>query len=192
MIAEVRADDDESRASANSMTKGQFHVRLGMVSGSFSGQVEGAVSNSNSLEVEYEFFRSEKRSLFIDAILAMDISLQQPVYSYVGTGYRYYFGSKAISYTGSNEGGSISSKPRFRYYCGLNLGVSEVLVKFYGDILSVTSSVLELGGHVGAIYQVGNNFGLELNAGYGMGFGFSYVSEGTTLMKVFLGGVIYF
>lgn len=154
----------------------QIHLRLGYISGSYTGPQEGSFEIPQAVDIEYEIFRANKRSLFFRSILAMEMESAKPMYSYSGFGYHYYFNSKGMQFQLEDEFVGFSAVPRWRYYFGWDAGVSQAIVKSLGKVLQIVSTMLDLGAHVGTTYQIDPSFSLEAQAGISTGQGFSSVS----------------
>ena len=67
-----------------------------------------------------------------------------------------------------------------------------MVVRSLGTVLDAISTILEYGGHVGSIYQVGKSWGVESKFSYMMGNGFSSVSVDSTVIQLSFGGAYYF
>ena len=169
----------------------QFHFRVGKVSGSYSGPVSGTFSVSNSLDFEGEFFTAPKTSWTFRSILAHDLSAGRMMYAYAGVGHNWYLWSDRVKMDAPDGATSFSSIPRWRYYIGADIGISQAIVYTYSPVLQAVSVLIDFGGHCAVIYQVNRSFGIEGQFGYTMGFGFSSVSVGATTNR-FLFGVSYY
>ena len=70
--------------------------------------------------------------------------------------------------------------------------MSQVILRETGAALTVSATLIDVGGHVGSIYQITKKWGLGINAGYSYGYGFSKQSVTGTAMKAFLSSTYYF
>jgi hypothetical protein len=179
-------------ARAESASKlSQFHFRVGEVKGSFSGSVTGDFGVANSIDMDYEIFSASKRSTILRTIICQDLSAARLVYAYAGVGKRYYFKSSGAEWDNSEGGSRVYSVPKRRYYYGIDLGISQVVVKTFGPVLQASSAMFDLGGNLGIIQQLSKSVGLEAQAGVAYGIGFSSVSV-SAITERLLVGVSYF
>lgn len=182
----------KAHAGETSIGSNQLDVHLGMVSGSFSGlNISGSFSVPMSIDVGYEVFSSAKKSTIFRGILSNDLTTSTIAYSYVGVGRRFYFNSTGMGFESSDDFNQISIIPKRRYYAGIELGSSQVMVKQFGPTLQTQSSLIDFGANVGTIFQVSRTVGIDAQLGLGFGYGFSAVSVSGTITK-FLLGVTYF
>jgi hypothetical protein len=171
----------------------QVHFRTGMVSGSFSGpSITGSFSVIPSLDFEYEMFRGTKSAYSIRAIICHDLATSNLVYYFGGVGRRFYFNSTGMAFEGATGGTTVLSVPKRRYYAGVDVGISQLQVDRRGPVLQIQSSLLDFGGNVGAIFQMGKQLGLELQAGFQLGMGFSSVAVSGSTMRILAGASYYF
>jgi hypothetical protein len=162
--------------TAHAGADSQLHVRGGLLSGVYTGPQYGDFSIPNAFDLEYEQFTHNQRSFLFRAIMAMELETSKPYYFYAGTGLRYYFSSKGMAFEAEDDKVSMSAVPRLRYYVGTDVGISQAIIKSLGRVLQVTSTMMDIGGHVGAIYQVDRRLGFEIQFGLTSGQGFSSVS----------------
>ena len=170
----------------------QLHISLGMVSATYSGPVSGDLSLPMALNFEYELIKSPSHSYTFDNTIAIDSADSKTKYFATHFGGRYYFLSSNLNFHENDHGNTISIIPKWRYYYGWNVGVAQVVVRSLGTVLDAISTVLEYGGHIGTIYQVGKSWGIEGKFSYLMGNGFSSVSVNSTVMQLYVGGAYYF
>ncbi len=173
----------------------QLHFRGGLVSGNFSGAADSSTGNfsiANSIDIEYELIRARNLSFLIRTIFSYDLKFAVLPYAYSGIGLRYFLWSNSRGYDESQDGIQIKKKPNLKFYLGPEIGVSEAIVRQYTDVVQTTTALAEVGGNLGAVYQINNNLGIETQVGYSMGFGLSTVIVGATLFKAFLGLGVYF
>lgn len=181
----ARADD--------STTHHEVHVRTGMISGSYSGPVSGTLPSSQLLDGEYELFTGPRSATTFRALIAYDLAKGRVGYGYAGMGRSYYLWGNGVNIESSdNKEASFTSIPKRRYYVGWDLGMSYVVVKEFGTVLTAHSEAIDVGAHLGFIWQVSKSIGIDLHGGYTKGFGFSSVAVSTTTTRIFAGVVIGF
>jgi hypothetical protein len=178
-----------------SVTGAQAHFRAGLLSGSYStsdSSLAGSYSVATTFDLEYEAFLDARGSFLLRATFAQDLATSRLMYSYAGVGRRWYFGSTGMAT--SSQDGTVQAVilPRWRYFAGGDLGVSQVVVKTFGTVLQANSALVELGGHVGTIYQVSRSVGIEAYGGATLGLGFSAIAVGARSLRAFLGASYYF
>lgn len=172
--------------------QGQLQFRTGPISGSFSGPTDGEFSVTLPLDFAYEHFLGPRSSWLVRTILAHDSSEGRTAYAYSGIGFRGYFWSRGPRVESGIGGESIQIQPNRRYYYGLDLGISQVLLKSVGSVLEIRTSMIDFGPQVGVIQQMSKNIGLELHLGYTMGMGFSSVTASGNTMRTMLGLSYYY
>jgi hypothetical protein len=179
---------DEVRAA-----KSQLHVHMGMINGSFSApNAEPFSVSPNPTNLEIEFFLNNKKSLFARMTVALSMETGKAVYVYSGIGMRYYFKSTGNTVSAAEGGTALSTMPKWRYYYGWDLGVSRMIIAEFGPVLNVTTTMLDFGGHMGIIKQMGKAWGLEVQMGLSFGYGMSNISGTGQTMRVMIGGAYYF
>lgn len=180
----------DTAIAAEKNSKFQGHFRSGLLSASFSGSdsTDGSFSIPNAFDVEMEFFTSTRNAFIVRTTMAMDFSESKVRYTYGGGGQRYYFANPGLPARAFERGDAVIATPKIRYYAGYEVGIAQVLVLEFGPVLSTFSTVLEVGGNTGAIYQIGKNFGIEGQLGLGYGFGFSSVTVSGLVIRTFIGG----
>lgn len=162
--------------SVFAVSESQFHIRFGAIKAVFWGSDSGEFFVPTMLDLEYETFLSNTHSLIFRSMLAMELETAKPYYAYSGAGMRYYLGSKGMLVESQGEGVAISAIPKVRYYAGWDAGVSQAIIQSLGRILQISSTMIDIGGNVGVIYQVDRKFGFEFHAGATSTQGFSSVS----------------
>ncbi|MBC7692645.1 MAG: hypothetical protein H7222_12865 [Methylotenera sp.] len=183
---------------AASLFKGaQFHFRTGPLSATLSGkaaEVSGGrgFSVSNTIDLDGEVFTSSRDSYVIRGILAHDLASAQTMYAYMGVGRRFYLWSNGMVVETMEKGTSVTSVPKWRYYVGADAGFARVVAFNYGPVLEVASTLIDIGVHGGAIYQMTKSLGIDLHLGKSMGFGFSSVTVGCSTTRMFLGLSYFF
>ncbi len=169
----------------------QFHLRSGLIKGSYSGPVNSSFSTFPSIELEAELFFSSKVSTIIKSIFAMDFGKAKVFYSGVAGGQRFYFSGPSLYFSRSEGDFEIQSYSPHRFFGGYEVGVSQVLVQEFTSAFSVVGSVAEFTGTFGYNYQLNETLGLELVTSFGYGFGFTTVAVNGFNMR-FTGGVSYY
>lgn len=169
----------------------QLHAATGMISGSYAGVLTTTFSISQAVNIEYELFKKSTESNFFKTTFAIDPETGKMVYYGAFTGGRYYVYSTGMIFNSSDTKNSVRSVPTWRFYGGWDLGISQVVVENVGASLTVISTLFDMGGHAGMIYQVGNSWGIEAKYGMSYGYGFSTVSVTGTATTAFLGITIY-
>jgi hypothetical protein len=170
----------------------QLHLNYGLLYGSYSGPVTGKFVVPTSLDVSYEWFSSNQGSFFIRATFAEDLVAVTPYYIYAGVGMNHYFLSKGMTTDLTDKDTTIIAVPKWRYYFGWDAGMAQVTVKTLGPILSVVSTTLDMGAHVGTIYQIDRKIGIEALLGTSVGYGFSAVAVTGFTGRFFIGATYFF
>lgn len=171
---------------------GQLHTSIGMINGSYAGATSNTFSISQSLNLEYEIFYNTRMSYVARAQIAIDPTTGKMVYYGGFLGSRYYFKSTGMIFDNTTQDITFRSIPKWRFYMGWDVGIAQVVVAEVGPSLTALSTMLDFGGHVGSIYQLGKTWGIDVQLGYSYGYGFSTVSVTGTAMKLWVGGVYYF
>ncbi len=169
----------------------QVHLRFGLLNESYTGPYTGAVSLSNAVDMEYERFLSQVSSFIIRGFFGYNLNISKLSYASVEVGTRAYIFSSGLSYSNTKSPVFVSMTPQWRYYAGINIGVSQVIVNSYGSVLDVHSALFEVCPNFGVIYQLTSTLGLELSGGYTVGFGFSTISVSATGHRAVMGLVYY-
>jgi hypothetical protein len=176
-------------------TQNQLHFRVGDISGNFSGsEATGSFSSVTSLDAEYEKFYSNQSSFLLRLATSYESSESRLVYLYTGAGWRHYFWSTGRPYDVSDSQTHVTMASRWRYYFGLDAGLSQVSVTTAAPapVEETNSTVIEAGGNFGLIYQVSKNVGLEAEPGMTVGLGFSSVPVGGTATRILFGMSYFF
>ena len=171
----------------------QLHGRVGMISASFSGpQIgSGTFSLPNGIDLEGEYFNNSHRSTVVRTIFGIDQQAATTRYSYTGLGQRYYFSSQGLRQNFTSDGIIVTSVPKWRFYSGVDVGLSQVLAVRINPLLGTYASFFETSVCAGSIYQVSKNFGVELHLGYGMGFSYTNVAATMSTLRMSLGVTLY-
>ncbi len=167
-----------------------MHFRGGYITGKYYGPQDGGFEVPNALDLEYEVALSSQRSVIMRSMIAMQLETSKVLYTYSGSGMRYYFASKGMQVETEDEHVAFSSIPKWRYYWGWDAGVSTVVVQSLGKVLQVSSTMVDIGVNLGTAYQIDRKFAVELHTGVTNGQGFSSVSVFGYSIRVF-GGMIY-
>jgi hypothetical protein len=168
----------------------QLHVRMGLLSGKYTGPENGQFNIPNAFDLEYESFKANNRSLTFRGIIAMELKTSKPFYTYFGSGYRWYFASKGMQVERADENVVVTAVPRARYYFGVDVGISQAIIRSLGRVLQVVSTMVDIGPHIGATYQVDRRLALEAHIGVTTGQGFSSISVIGFSTRA-LGGFVY-
>lgn len=160
---------------AEGINSSQMHARLGGTAGSYDGPLTGGFL-SPAVDFEYEVFKSNSFSYAFRALLALEMPIAKPHYTYFGLGARWYLDSKGAKVEIIDARTSILSRPTWRHYLAVDVGVSQVIIQTFGDVLQIVSSMVELGGGAGTIYQVNNDFGVEARLALTTGYGFTSIA----------------
>lgn len=179
------------KASSDS-PDGMVHIHLGMVSGNYSGPAQTSFSVPQAINFEYEFLNSNKSTNYIRSLMAFDANKGRLVYFLNSFGFRQYANSNAKLYSFSRNGESFSLAPKVRYFYGADVGISQVVVQTLGTVLQATSTMFDLGAHIGASYHLKPNWAFEIVGGYSYGYGFSTVAVTGTTMRIMFGGSYYY
>lgn len=142
-------------------------------------------SSALPLEATWEYYVSPKKSYFIRGSVPL-IPTGADRYFFAGGGMNFYF--KSISSKGSYRDAIVDLKfiPQWRYYWGLDAGLVFLV---YGTGTQQKGDIsAELGGHVGVIYTINQNWGAKIEAGYSLGNG---VATSSNNIKVLLGATYY-
>jgi len=171
---------------------GQLHTSIGIINGTYAGATSNSFSISQSLNMEYEVFYNTNTAYVARAQVAIDPTTGKMVYYGGFLGQRHYFKSTGMIFDHATQDTTIRSIPKWRFYGGWDVGISQVVVAEVGPALTALSTMLDFGGHVGTIYQLGKTWGLDMQFGYSYGYGFSTVSVTGTAIKLWFGGAYYF
>lgn len=174
-------------------SKYQFHLRMGMYNGTYSGSgVEArGWSVPTTIDTELEVFLTRDKSFNLSASMAMELDTNKVNYTYAGVGQTYYLLSRGRKDIKTEKLVQIKTIPKTRYFWGWNTGIAQVLVIDYGLVLGTYSTTLDVSANGGMIYQISENMGFEARAGIGMGYGFSTVTVTGTTMRMLI-GLTYF
>ena len=171
----------------------EFHIRTGYQSGTYQGQAQanGTYTSTTVFDVELEVHDEVRKSIAVRASMALDLNTSKTQYVYAGVGQRFYLGSAGVSTTIRDPDLNFVMKPKWRYHVGWDVGIAQVLVVEFGDLLNAYSTTLEFGPGGGAIYQWSDRFGIEGYMSYSQGFGFANVTTISQHLKFYF-GLTYF
>ncbi|MCB0350321.1 MAG: hypothetical protein KDD38_04000 [Bdellovibrionales bacterium] len=173
--------------------KSQLHVRTGLMTGSYNGTFQGTWEVSNAFDLEYELFVANDGAMLFRLMQGIDTPDSRPFYTFGGVGFRHYFRSGKGSFSEQEDSGMfISTRPRIRFYAGIDAGISQVIVKSFGPNVQSVANMLDININVGAIYQINDSFGLEGHLGYSGGYGISSTPTNGNTQRYFLGGTYFF
>lgn len=180
-------------ANANEVIEKEITYSIGLVNASYAeGQsvltgknvseaASGSVS-SISGHVEYKFAPGLERSYYFSGTFPL---MSSPTGSYFGAhfGAEFYFGTSSgskVSY--SHSGTSIKLKPKNLYFWSLESGLGYLV--YNTETAQKTDLLLDLGGNLGMIYTMSENWRLKATVGMTRGTG---VVTTTMEMKAFFG-----
>ncbi len=170
----------------------QAHVRTGMIEGTFVGADSGNFAMTTSLEGELEMFYSNRTSFQVKTTAALGQENSQIVYLSMSLGQKYYLFTRGRPIESYDEGVYSLMVPRWRFYTGYTIGIAQVETRFLSASLSATSTIFEIGGGAGVIYNFSRNIGINIDLLYGKGFGVSSVAIDATVIRGLVGVVSYF
>ncbi len=179
-----------SSVMADEYSKFQIFVRTGPIEGSYEGTFEDDFEVTLAFDIGAEYFIKPDGSVIVRFIQALDTN-SVPFYVYTGSGMKYYYWGRNSFNVQSESGTQISARPKLRAYVGAELGVAQVIVKTFGDILQSVASMAEFGLNTGMIYQVNDKIGLEAHVGGTLGYGISSTDANGHTIRA-LAGVTYF
>lgn len=170
----------------------QFTVGAGMTNITFkenastltreNGTTASAYSGKSSVLpvfLQYEMFRDEKSSYYVQAILPL-LTTSKDSYTNAGAGMNFYY--KSLSSVGNFSDSSVTLviKPVWRYYWGLDLGLGYLV---YNTLTAKKSDILaEIGPHAGVIYTVNDDYTVKLEASFARALGVQTNASVTKLM----------
>ena len=181
-----------SSFASNDSPDGMVHIHMGSVTGSYQGPVSSSFEALQSINFEYEFLNSNKTTNYIRSLMAFDGNKGRLMYFLNAFGVRNYFHSSSKLHRFNKDGESFTYFPRYRFFYGVDAGVSQVVVQELGTVLQATSTMIDIGGHLGASYHVRPQWAIELIGGYGYGYGFSTVAVTGSTMRLMIGGAYYY
>lgn len=178
-------------AQSHDQSRFQMFVRSGMIQGEYDGTFSGEFTVNLALDIGAEYYIGPDGAVLVRFIQALDSPNSVPFYTYAGSGMRHYYMGRGPFNVQSDETTFISSRPKVRAYVGAEIGVAQVIVKTFGQVLQSVANMAEFGLNTGAIYQVSDRLGIEAHVGGTLGYGISSTSaSGHTLRG--LVGVTYF
>lgn len=171
----------------------QLHFREGLVRGAYDGVgvISDDLETGTLLDMELEFFTSNRRSWFISTTYAMDFKENVMEYTYLGGGANYYVFSNGMHFDHSVEGRTFKSYPKWRYYVGWQAGISSIVLQRIGEFLQINSFGYDFGGHVGINRKIKDKWGVEFRLSYDVTTGFTTVSVGGWTAKALVGLTYY-
>jgi hypothetical protein len=163
----------------------QLTVRAGNVGLSFTGKgsiiagvttsLTGSIEVPNTIDISMEFLFHRNTAFRIRGVLAYDFNAVNVPYFFLGPGLRFYFGSTGVSIDSHDNGTRVKIVPKWRFYSGLDVGVSQVIAGIVG-VGATVSNLAQMTANIGFIYSITPSVGLELEVGAGAGLGISYVA----------------
>jgi hypothetical protein len=179
--------------SARAVVLTAMHARMGMLvaeKNGYTSQVP-ATLNFNTLDLEYEVFTANKRSVAFRFTVAPDLTKNKVHYTYAGIGQRFYIDTKGMMVDEAEHDLSVTSLPRWRFSVGWDLGLSEITVTSVTSVLDIVASLYDLGVSSSLSYRLTDRLNLEGNLGASFGYGFSSVSVNVLIYRGTV-GVNYF
>ena len=169
----------------------QFMIRTGHIEGRYTGTFDGEFEVDLALDISAEYFTHPDGSLLLRYIQALD-SDSVPQYVYTGAGIRLYYLGRGAYYVQEDADIQLTSRPKLRAYVAAEFGFAQVVVKSFGDVLQSVSSMSEFGLNTGAIYQINDRFGLEVQVGGTLGYGISSTNANGDTKRALAGITYYF
>jgi hypothetical protein len=170
-----------------------MHARLGVLMAQYNGYTSKvpAMLNFNTLDLEYEVFTANKRSVVFRFMVSPDLTTNKVRYTYAGIGQRFYIGTKGMIVDQAERDLSVVSLPRWRLSLGWDLGLSETTVQSRTSVLDVIASLYDLGACSSLTYRITDRLNLDANVGASFGYGFSSISVNALIFRSTF-GVTYF
>lgn len=165
----------------------EFSFRFGGFGSQFGGPVTGEIPAVGNLEFDYGIFMSNKSSLNFRYAFATAVPDVKGEYYFAGVGTRYFFGSKGLPVEGDSAGVTINVSSPWRHFIGWDAGISQMIVKSFGQAVQINSSMFDAGAYVGTVYQFDNRIGAIGLAGMSVGYGFSSVAVLSTNYRMMTG-----
>lgn len=178
-------------AMAHDESRFQIFVRSGYIQGEYDGTFSGEFIVNLAFDVGAEYYVGPEGSVLVRFIQALDSPNSVPFYTYAGSGIRHYYMGRGPYNVQTDETTFISSRPKLRAYVGGELGVAQVIVKSFGQVLQSVANMAEFGLNTGAIYQVSDKVGLEAHVGGTLGYGISSTSASGHTLRAMV-GITYF
>ena len=164
-----------------------LHFRTGTISGSMSSENTESFSVAPTMEVEYEKFYRLRRSYAFRALMAMDQGTAKVFYYGATFGQRFYYSGFGYDFTRSFGNVAISSRDKLKSFVFYDAGLSQAIVKTFGDLFQAVTMMVEISGGGGINYQVSRYLGIDARLSLGYGYGFSSVAVAATLMSIQFG-----
>jgi hypothetical protein len=171
-------------ASAN---PSEFALRMGPLYESLSGPIRTNKLITTTIEAEYSLFLTNTNAIFFRYTLANELPSSKPYHFGIGVGPRFFFNSKGHRNDVEENGIRLSIVPDWRYFFGVDAGISQVIVKSFGSVLQANSTNATATAHLGASKQISERFNINGIVGIGMGYGFSSLSIIEISPRAFIG-----
>lgn len=178
-------------AFANEESKFEMVLRSGIIKGNYNGVFDGSFQVNLAFDLGVEYFTTPDSSVIVRFIEALDSPDSVPFYTYMGSGQKYYLSGRGPYNVQSDATTFISARPKLRYYASWEIGIAQVIVKTFGPVIQSVANMAEAGLNVGAIYQISDTFGIDLQAGGTLGFGISSTSVNGNTTRL-LAGITHF
>ncbi len=137
------------------------------------------------LSFTYEMYLDTKRSFFAQGIVPL-VSSTPDSYFFIGGGFNFYFMSIGTKAVFKDRDVELRLIPNWRYYWGFNGGIGYLI--YTTEVKKKSDLLAELGLHTGALYSLGEIWGLKVEGGISRGQG---VSTAATSIRILLGATYY-
>ena len=84
------------------------------------------------------------------------------------------------------------TSPTTQYDFAADVGVSQVIIESFGDVLQIIGSMFELGVGVGANHHITRDFSVQARVGISTGYGFTSVGLIGVTGRALVGAAYYF
>ncbi len=182
--------------SANPLLAAQVNssgVKTGLVAANYTGSsvATGSFVSLISLEGEVILTQTERQNFVLTSTIALDGKDTRTRYFYVGLGQRYFLNGVSQNQSGDYAKSLIDYQPRTLWYAGWDVGLSQILLIPFGDVLASYATMGEVGASFGVRKNITRQFSIDGRLGASVGSG---VSNNSVLSQVFRGmiGVVYF
>lgn len=168
-------------------------VKTGLVAANYTGSTvaTGNFISVFSLEAEAILTQTERQNFVLTSTIALDGKDTRTRYFYVGVGQRFFLNGVSENQYGDYEKSLIDYQPKTLWYAGWDVGVSQMLLIPFGDVLGSYATMGEVGASFGIRKNITRQFSIDGRMGASIGSG---VSNNSVLSQVFRGmvGIVYF
>lgn len=179
-------------AKAHGSKDFQVFLRTGVIDGHYNGTFSGSFRVDMAFDLGTEYYVAPDSSVLVRFVEALGSPDSVPFYTYAGMGFRHYIGARGSFMERSDDSVLISSRPKLRTYVAGEFGLAQVIVKTFGPVVQSVANMVETGLNAGAIYQVSENVGFEVQVGGTLGYGISSTSVNGNTLRFLVGGTHYF